>query len=265
MRFWNVIGALTRYVLAAVACISVAQFLLLLNVGTENAGRLAGQSLARGVISGLVAAVWFYRARKGRTPALANVPTQVRATAVPKSLEQPAVPPMDSAPSTSPASVLTPDHSGSSFEQKELKSVIVVVAVGIVLFILVGAGIFHQPWTLSTGASQPRFIHVQGAPSWQMFDNRTGQTCVSTPSTYDSFVKVREDFRAMLQKPVDDKPPLPEDLISAAVNSLDSTDPTDRLLIPQFQEFYKRWDALKIDPNKPPAYHYEGMPYCKEL
>ena len=64
MRFWNTLGTVSRYALAAVSSISIAQFLLLLNVGTENAGRLAGQSLGRGVISGIVAAVWFYRARK---------------------------------------------------------------------------------------------------------------------------------------------------------------------------------------------------------
>ncbi|MGB2668146.1 MAG: hypothetical protein WAK48_29410 [Candidatus Acidiferrum sp.] len=268
MKFWNMLGTASRYVLAAVSCISLAQFLLLLSVGTENAGRLAGQALGRGVITGFVAAVLFYRARKIRPPAPANVQTQVQVAPPPK---LPAVPPMDSVPSTSPASVLTPHHSGSSFEQKELKSVIIVVAVGIgvILFMLTPTEMFHQSWALSAGASQPRFIHVQGAPSWQMFDNRTGQTCVTNPVAYDSVEKVREEFReAWLNNARNTKGFWAhfcedEKCVESAVDSLDSSDPDKRYS--GYQQFYKRYDALKANPDNPPVYHYDGMPYCKEL
>src|SRR5271170_5402516 len=98
MRFWNTLGTVSRYALTAVSSISIAQFLLLLNVGTENAGRLAGQSLGRGVISGIVAALWFYRARKVRPPAPANVQTQAQVAPPPSSQAQTTVPPLDSIP-----------------------------------------------------------------------------------------------------------------------------------------------------------------------
>ena len=170
-----------------------------------------------------------------------------------------------------PCLSLTPHHSGSSFEQKELKSVIIVVAVGIgvILFMLTPTEMFHQSWALSAGASQPRFIHVQGAPSWQMFDNRTGQTCVTNPVAYDSVEKVREEFReAWLNNARNTKGFWAhfcedEKCVESAVDSLDSSDPDKRYS--GYQQFYKRYDALKANPDNPPVYHYDGMPYCKEL
>jgi hypothetical protein len=294
MKFWNVLSTVSRYVLAAVSCISLAQFLLLLNVGTENAGRLAGQSLGRGIITGLVAAVWFYRARRVRPPAPANVQTQGQVTPLPSSQAQTSVPLLDSVPSTSPVSVLTADHSGSSFEQKQLRAVIVVVAVGIVLFILVEAGMFQQPWTLGAGTSQPRFVHVQGAPPWKMFDNKTGQECNSEAVTYDSLDRIKRDMHSpvfddqldKLKKKCDiertwncfdsgnldaetdsiitstlaDSKPEPK----SNGNLLDSIWPS-RSTYPQYKEFYDRYDAVIASPDRPPVYHYNGMPYCSEL
>jgi len=103
-----------------------------------------------------------------------------------------------------------------------------------------------------------------------MFDNKTGQTCVTTPVVYDSLDKVREDFREGLRKSVRNSTnPLDklggEEWVSKAVDSLDSPDPGQHFSAPEFQEFYKRYDALKSTPKNPPVYHYDGMPYCKEL
>jgi hypothetical protein len=119
-------------------------------------------------------------------------------------------------------------------------------------------------------SSQPRFIHVQGMPPSEMFDNKTGQTCVTTPVVYDSLDKVREDFREAILKsvrnstnPLDRIPR--EDLVPRAVDSLDSPDPAQHFSAPEYQEFYKRYNALKSTPNNPPVYHYDGKPYCKEL
>ena len=54
MKSWSMLGTVSRYVLAAVSCISLAQFLLLLNVGTENAGALPG----RRSVGALSLALW---------------------------------------------------------------------------------------------------------------------------------------------------------------------------------------------------------------
>ncbi|MGB6897130.1 MAG: hypothetical protein WBE12_00950, partial [Candidatus Acidiferrum sp.] len=34
---------------------------------------------------------------------------------------------------------------------------------------------------------------------------------------------------------------------------------------PQYKEFYDRYDAVMANPDRPPVYHYNGMPYCSEL
>jgi hypothetical protein len=272
MKFFNVLGTVTRYLLAAVSCISLAQFLLLLNVGTENAGRVAGQSLGSGVITGLVAAVLFYRARRVSPRVSANVQTQVQVTPPPKSQAQSAAPSLDSVSATSPASILTADDSDSSFEQ-QLSIARIVAVVGVVasvLLLLVWTGMFQQPWTLSAGASQPRFIHIQGTPSSQMYDNRTGQACVSSPVVYDSFSRVRADFRKMFYEEAEHDQVLRvltqhEEWVSQAVDTLDSADSDQHYNSPAFQELYRRYDALKANPEHPPVYHTDGMPYCKEL
>jgi hypothetical protein len=276
MKFFNMLGTVTRYVLAAVSCISLAQFLLLLNVGTENAGRLTGQSLARGVISGLVAAVLFYRAKKSDQPRPANVQTQAQVASLPSSKAQPVVPPLVSVPAMASTSVPTTDHSSDSFfgEHRAFISLIAGVVLVIVVGVLAQGGVFQLPWTLSAGTSQPRFIHIQGTPSSRMYDNRTGQACVSSPVVYDSFRSIRDDFRKVYIQSIDPHStnPLekgiaedPERWASWAADSLDETDPNKRLNGPEYREFYKRYDALKANPQHPAIYHYDGMPYCKEL
>jgi hypothetical protein len=197
MKLWNMLGTVSRYVLAAVSCISLAQFLLLLNVGTENAGRLAGQALGRGVITGLVTAVWFYRARKVRPPAPANVQPQVQMTPSSIPRAQLAVPPMDSVSAAPPTSVLAAGRSNSSFwkEHRGFVGLIAAVLVAIILCAL-ATGMFQQSWTLSAGASQPRFIHIQGSPAWKMFDNKTGQECNSEAVTYDSVDRIKRDMHS---------------------------------------------------------------------
>jgi hypothetical protein len=132
------------------------------------------------------------------------------------------------------------------------------ILLAVLFFVMVGC------------SSQPRFIHVQGMPPFEMFDNKTGQTCITSPLVYDSLDKVREDFREEFGKSVRNSTnPLDklagEEQVSKAVNSLDSPDPGQHLSAPEFQEFYKRYNALKSTPNNPPVYHYDGKPYCKEL
>jgi len=174
---------------------------------------------------------------------------------------------MDSVPITSPASVLTVDDSGSSFEQKELKAVIVVAVVGIVLFILMGTGVLHQPWTLSAGASQPRFIHIQGMPPDHMFDNRTAQTCTTDPIVYDSIERIEDDMRKFAVARGEE----PHKLNFYYGYGYEGTknaplEKDDWQHLPSVGDpFIDRCNALKKNPLNPPVYHYDGMPYCKEL
>jgi tetratricopeptide (TPR) repeat protein len=87
---WDMAAAITRYFLAVVACVSLAQFLLLINISSPRAQRLAGETLGRAIISGVVAAIWFYRSRK-RT-SLAERQTQTvepRETRTPEPLQAP--------------------------------------------------------------------------------------------------------------------------------------------------------------------------------
>ena len=301
MKPLNVLGAVTRYLLAAVSCISLAQFLLLLNVGTESAGRLAGQVLGRGVITGLVAAVWFYRARKVRPPAPANLQTQVQAAPLPSSQAQRNAPPLDSISATAPTSVPITDHSSSSFwrEHRGFVGLIAGVAVVLVVGALASGGMFQQFWTLGAGTSQPRFVHVQGTPGPQMFDNKTAQTCWSGPVVYDSVdeverdmhFKVHDDQSNELEKKcniektwncfdsakvdtatdslitellADSKPRLdpPKSDFPDLLEGLFKT----RSEYPQYKEFYDRYDAIMTSPDRPPIYRWkDGMPYCSEL
>jgi hypothetical protein len=278
MRFLNMLGIVARYLLAAVSCISIAQFLLLLNVGTENAGRLAAQSLARGVICGIVAAVWFYRARKVRPQTPANVQTQVQVASLPSSQAQPTVP------------SFWEEHRGFvAF----IAGIVTVVVVGV----LAQVGMF-QSWIPSTGTSQPRFIHVQGAPPWKMFDNKTGQACDSGPVAHDSVDRIKEDMGDRMMKEYSEelqKCDTASPYYSKCITSLNlvsqekgkeiitetlagsksepcplfgnpSDDPDKpRCIYPQYKEFYDRYDAVIANPDKPPVYHDNGMPYCSEL
>ena len=62
----GVLGAITRWIMAITACVSFAQFLLLIGVGTKRTQTLAGETLGRALLCGAVAAFWFYRNRKSR-------------------------------------------------------------------------------------------------------------------------------------------------------------------------------------------------------
>ena len=62
--FGDVLGAITRYTLAVVACVSLAQSLLLIGVGTEKARELVVETGGRAIIFGAVAAYWFYEHRR---------------------------------------------------------------------------------------------------------------------------------------------------------------------------------------------------------
>src|SRR5271157_3841556 len=70
-KAFEVVGKISRYALAAVACVSFAQFLLLIGVSTEHAQRLAGETLARALLCGAVAAWWFHRDRRNNRLKLA--------------------------------------------------------------------------------------------------------------------------------------------------------------------------------------------------
>jgi hypothetical protein len=56
-------------------------------------------------------------------------------------------------------------------------------------------------------------------------------------------------------------------------NSKPKSDPTNmfsslitpRSNYPQYKEFYDRYDAVIANLDRPPVYHYNGMPYCSEL
>jgi hypothetical protein len=129
-------------------------------------------------------------------------------------------------------------------------------------------------------SSQPRFLHVQGMPPFEMFDNKTGQTCVSDSIAYDSVEKIKRDMRPKVRhdryeeakkksliigfdNTLDGQADTATD--SLLTSTLDNSNSMDRAIRPQYKEFYDRYDALKANPNNPPVYHYDGMPYCKEL
>jgi hypothetical protein len=279
-----VLGIVSRYVLAAVSCISIAQFLLLLNVGTENAARLAGQALARGVISGLVAAVWFYRAKKVRPPVPANVQTQVQVAALPKSLAQPAAPPIDSVSAAVTASAPTTEPSNSSFWDDRVTGIIVAVAVvvAIGLFILVATGVFHQPWALSAETSQPRFVHQGGAPAEEMFDNKTVQACWAGPVQFDDgtaelkqaqdeFDQIVTNMEKLLRAKYTILPNGKDayETYSVAVNNeldkeLEHEKAKSWTNDARMKEAKARVEYLKDHPEEQKV-HVRGLPYCSEL
>lgn len=68
---YSVVEAIPRYLLAVVACVSFAQFLLLLGVGTGRAAELGGATLARAILCGAIGCWWFYRARKRKLTEIA--------------------------------------------------------------------------------------------------------------------------------------------------------------------------------------------------
>jgi hypothetical protein len=60
----DIAGKVTCYVLAAVACVSFAEFLLLIGSPAQRSQSLAGEMLGRAVLCGAVAAWWFNRDRR---------------------------------------------------------------------------------------------------------------------------------------------------------------------------------------------------------
>jgi hypothetical protein len=214
-----------------------------------------------------------------------DIQTQAQLPLFEKSQAQTTPPPRDSVSATSPTSVPVADHSSSSFWEKNVINLFLVVAIVIALSMVAWArGMFQQPWTLSTGTSQPRFIHVQGAPAWKMFDNKTGQDCNTQTITYDSVdlikgemrLKVHRDFyeiekKASLTYPFDNTLDTRVDKVTDELVDVALQDMFPSLRVekqkdyPDYKEFYDRYGAVIANPDKPPVYHYNGMPYCSEL
>lgn len=263
MKPLNVLGAVVRYILAAVSCISLAQFLVLLNVGTENAGRLAGQSLLRGVISGVAAAIWFYRARKASPQVPANVQTQEQ-VAMPSSPQaQTPVPPSDSISATAPISIPITDHSNNSFweERRVFIGAIAGVAVVIVFAVL----------AMMRGTShQQRFVY-QGPE--EMFDTKTSQTCFSGAIQRDNGLDAANRAADESMRSLDEYNKALDETGALKFSSPGCTN------IPRCELAYRMWQLssdreksagdrfmyLNQHPDQQPIIHVKGLPYCSEL
>lgn len=63
-EFLKVGGSVCRYVLAALSCWWFIWFLALIGQSAERSQELAGMAFGKAVISGVVAAIWFYKTRK---------------------------------------------------------------------------------------------------------------------------------------------------------------------------------------------------------
>jgi len=65
-RFLEIAGLITRWFMAALACVFFIDFLFLIGQSAEQSQELAGMAIGKAVICGGAAAIWFYRARKAR-------------------------------------------------------------------------------------------------------------------------------------------------------------------------------------------------------
>lgn len=182
---------------------------------------------------------------------------------------------MNSVSSTPSASAPATDRIATSFwkEHRGFASVIAVLVIVIIVGALRTGGMFQQPWTLNAGTSQPRFIHVQGAPAWKMFDNKTAQSCSSSPIVYDSLDYIKRDMgfdvRRDQEKKCESWDQICLDRVGKVTDSIITdtlTNPFNQIAYPQYKEFYDRYDALMASPDKPPIYGgKDRMPYCSEL
>ena len=270
MKFWNAIEAVIRYVLAAVACVFVVEFVFLLVFGTktENTYSLATQLFGKAILCGGVAAWLFYRARKSRLKKQA--PHQAQPPPIPQNPteEQVAPQPLDSVSATPSAPVPTPmtDRPGSSLQKA--KATILIIGVVLAVAVLV---------SLTRGPSQPRFTHHGGAPE-QMFDTKTSQECWAGPvqkddgfadanraservqKASDAFLKAPDQyacFRALDKNPNGPRPLVcgPSDLAFAEYNSaIDASDLAG-----------KRFMYLHEHPENQKVIQVNGLPYCKDL
>ena len=130
-----------------------------------------------------------------------------------------------------------------------------------------------------------------------MFDNKTGQECNTEAVTYDSVDRIKRDMHSPvfndqldeLKKKCDiertwncigsvNLDTTTDSLITELLtgsksgpcatssdNLLGDLFKSPRCTYPQYKEFYDRYDAVIANPDKPPVYHYNGMPYCSEL
>jgi hypothetical protein len=230
-----------------------------------------------------VAAVWFFYARKARPPVPANVQTQAQVAALPKSLAQPAPPPIDSVSVAATASVPTTNHSSSSFWANETNVfIIILAAAAIVLFLLVGRGVFHEPWTLSAGTSQPRFVHHGNAPAEEMFDNKTAQLCWAGPMQFDdgmAELKQAQDEEAQIVKNIAEIMRVKWTILPNGKHAYETYSvAVKNELDKEFEnETAKAWandarmkaakarvEYLKDHPEEQKV-HVHGRPYCAEL
>ena len=72
-RALEVAGIVCRYTLAVLACVWFIEFLFLIGQSTDQSQEFAGMAIARAVISGGVAAIWFYQAHKSAAPVQLSV------------------------------------------------------------------------------------------------------------------------------------------------------------------------------------------------
>jgi hypothetical protein len=135
MKLWNLLGAVPRYVLAAISCVYFAQFFLLLGVSTDDARYLAGKSIVKAVFYGVVAAVWFYWNRKVSLSKQAAAQKQSQLPSQGEAQAQSARQPLDSIPTSTFVSIPTPvtDKSGTDLAYG---TYVTIAACVIALFIL---------------------------------------------------------------------------------------------------------------------------------
>jgi hypothetical protein len=279
VKFWTgIFGALstvTRYILVATACIFLAECFLLLVFGqrTEETYRLAAHCLARAIISGGIAAWWFYRARKAR--ALKEPPLlQKQSAPVPQTTtqEQLVLPIPEPVSAVSSGSVPTADRH-ERFFWKEKTTVLTVLGGVVAVAVLI---------VVTRAPSQPRFTHQGGAPEL-MFDNKTSQECWAGPVHRDDGIaamdrtgeRVQQANRALEEEL--DRHSNGECEIGAPEPRPQSCDLEDRA----GREFIAAMDASKqaedrveylrehpeaqrtTEEQKPILMH--GLPYCKDL
>ena len=111
----KVFGTITRYVLAGVACLSFFQFVFFISSSSDEAQYKGGMAIGRAVICGVIAGVWFYRARRERQlSALTTSSVSARlstATERPVPTKQPKVIPTPEPPQEAHRSVIEADQS----------------------------------------------------------------------------------------------------------------------------------------------------------